>query len=314
MKSVVKEKTDARAKAGPVGRSLPFVSVVVATIGRGRLLIQTVRGLLENDYPNFEVIVVDQTPQPERDVLRFMEGDSARIRYVRRRQPGLPDARNAGVGAARGDIVLFVDDDVVVGPSLIAAHARAYADSAVGGVAGRVLPPGDTPRETEHRPARIAKVRYFGLVIRDHFDADVRTEADHVRGCNMSFLRRAITDAGGFDGRFGGSAHLEETDLAFRVRAAGYRLVFEPEASLVHLLEAAGGCRPRNPGEWFFWYGHNVCLFYRKNFPSAFFALSSAYFAARLGMSAIKNRDIHVVVWGIEGFIRGLKTYRRGAA
>ncbi len=311
MRGAVKTETCARAGSGGVGDCSPLVSVVVATIGRGRLLVQTVRGLLESDYPRLEVIVIDQTPHPQRDVLGFMEDNSARVRYIRRSKPGLPDARNAGVAAARGDVVLFVDDDVIVGPRLIAAHAGAYARTGVGGVAGRVLPPGEISGKSERRPGHIAKARLGGLVLRDHFDAGVRTEADHVRGCNMSFLKRAIIDAGGFDGRFGGSAHLEETDLAFRVRAAGYRLVFEPDADLVHLLEAAGGCRPKNPRDWFFWYGHNVCLFYRKNFPGALFVFSGAYFAARLGLSAIKNRDLRVVVWGAKGFIQGLGTYRR---
>ncbi|MBN2225023.1 MAG: glycosyltransferase family 2 protein [Deltaproteobacteria bacterium] len=290
-----------------------FVSVVVATIDRGGLLIQTVRGLLENDYPDFEVIVVDQTPRPERDVLEFMENGRARIRYIRRRQPGLPDARNAGVAAARGDVILFVDDDVIPGRRLICAHGAAYGRDGVGGVAGRILPPGNVPQKTQKRHSRIAKIKFWGLIIRDHFDADIPTGADHVRGCNMSFLKRAIDDAGGFDGRFGGSAHLEETDIALRVRAKGYRLVFEPAAVLVHLREPAGGCRPKNLQDWFFWYGHNSCLFYRKNYPASLFPLFAAWFTARLPFSAIKNRRLGVIPWALKGFIKGLDTYRRGA-
>ncbi len=202
MKRASENKKDRRARPRGAGDFLPFISVVVATIGRGRLLMQTVGGLLESDYPNFEVVVVDQTPRPDPDVLDFMEGAGARVRYMRRDNPGLPDARNAGIAAARGDVVLFVDDDVIVGPRLISAHAHAYmvdgvdGVDGVGGVAGRVLPPGDVPKEVEKRGSRIAKIRLWGLVIRDHFDADVPTGADHVRGCNMSFLKRAIVDAG----------------------------------------------------------------------------------------------------------------------
>jgi GT2 family glycosyltransferase len=309
----VNPKTSARARnIGDKDRGT-FVSVVVATIGRGRLLMRTVRGLLENDHPDFEVIVVDQTAEPEPDVQRFMEGGDTRVRYIRRRQPGLPDARNEGVAAARGDVILFVDDDVIPERGLISAHAAAYAEDGVGGVAGRVLPPGDLPGRPERRHSHIAKIRFCGLAVRDHFDADVRTAADHVRGCNMSFLRRAIDDAGGFDGRFGGSAHLEETDLALRVRARGYRLVFEPAAALVHLLEPAGGCRPKDLRNWFFWYGHNSCLFYRKNFPGFCFPILGAVFAVKLPFWAVKNRRPGVILWGAEGFITGLDTYRRGA-
>jgi GT2 family glycosyltransferase len=302
-----------RRSAAAGASAAPFVSVVVATIGRGRLLVQTVRGLLENDYPSFEVIVVDQTPEPDPDVVAFMEHNRGRVTYVRRRQPGLPDARNAGVAVARGDVIVFVDDDVIPGRRLIAGHAGAYADSGIGGVAGRVLGVGGAPKTPERRKSHIAKIRFMGLVVRDHFDADIRTRADHVRGCNMSFLRRAIDRAGGFDGRFGGSAHLEETDLALRVRAAGYRLVFEPDASLVHILEPVGGCRPKNLHDWFFWYGHNCCLLYRKDFPRLAFPLLAAVFAAKLPFSAAKNRRLAVIRWGLMGFMKGLDTYRGDA-
>ncbi len=289
----------------------PSVSVVVATIGRGPLLVQTLQGLLACGYADFEIVVVDQTPNPEPSVIRFMDQNNARIRYIRRRQPGLPDARNAGVAAARGDVILFVDDDVVPDNGLVAAHAAAYAQNGVGGVAGRVLAPGGSPEKPEDRPSHVAKIGLLGLRIRDNFDAAIETEAHHVRGCNMSFLRRAIDEAGGFDGRFGGSAHLEETDLALRVRARGYRLVFAPTAALIHLLEPAGGCRPKNLRDWFFWFGHNSCVFYRKNFPAYLFPVFVTFLIARLPYWAVRNLKPAVMYWTMEGFVRGLGTYRK---
>ncbi len=246
-----------------------------------------------------------------------MEDNRARVRYIRKEQPGLPGARNTGVAAAKGEVVLFVDDDVIPGPGLISAHARAYADggvAGVAGVAGRVLPPGGRPTTGMKSPRRIAKVKFCGLVILDHFDADARAEAHHVRGCNMSFLKRAIERAGGFDVRFGGSAHLEETDLALRVRKLGYRLVFEPDAALVHLREPVGGCRPKSLREWFFWYGHNMCLFYLKNFPKGLFPMYVLYLVAKLPLSAIKNREPRIVPWAMSGLVEGISAYRRGAA
>ena len=272
--------------------------------------MQTVEELLANNYRNFEIVVVDQTPSPSDDVERFMGQKGARVRYIKKGQPGLPGARNTGVAAARGDVILFVDDDVIPDRALVSAHARAYADDAIGGVAGRVLPVGGPPRNVQRNPGRIARVRCMGLCILDHFDSDVRTHAHHVRGCNMSFLKRAILEAGGFDVRYGGSAHLEETDLALRVREMGYRLVFEPDAALVHLLDPAGGCRPKDMRDWFFWYGHNVCLFYRKNFPKALFPLYLLSFAARLPYWAAKNRRPRVMKWGMTGFLKGVRTHR----
>jgi GT2 family glycosyltransferase len=128
----------------------------------------------------------------------------------------------------------------------------------------------------------------------------------------MSFTREALMDAGGFDGRLGGSAHLEETDLAVRVRKSGGRIVFEPKASLVHLLEPDGGCRPKNLREWFLWYGHNFSLFYLKNYPKPLFPVYALYYLLKLPFSAVKNGSIGVVPWGVAGFFRGIRTFMAG--
>lgn len=307
-----REHRDTGGTGAAPGTDAPLVSVVVATIGREALLIDTVTKLLECGYDPFEIVVVDQTPEPTDRVREFMEEQSPKVRYIHKDTPGLPEARNDGIREARGDIVLFVDDDVIADPGLIAAHAGAYNEDGVSGVAGRVLPPGGAGRGTPAGPRRVAKIGRLGLVFHDNFDADVTTPAHHVRGCNMSFKRDALIDAGGFDGRFGGSAHLEETDLAVRVRRGGGRLVFEPGASLVHLLEPEGGCRPKNLKHWFIWYGHNFALFSLKNFTRPHFLLSFLYYFVKLPLSAVKNRSIGVIPWGAVGFFRGVCTYRRG--
>jgi len=310
MKHQQHKETDAR-EATPKTDD-PLISVVVATIGRDDLLIETVTRLLECDYDPFEIVVVDQTPKPTDRVSRFMDDNNQKVRYIHKDTPGLPEARNDGIEKARGDIVVFVDDDVIADPGLIAAHSEAYTEDGIAGVAGRVLPPGGAKGKRKVSPGRVAKIGWFGLISHDNFDADVKTPAHHVRGCNMSFKRQILRDVGGFDGRFGGSAHLEETDLAMRVRRAGGRLVFEPKASLIHLLEPEGGCRPKNLKHWFGWYGHNFALFYLKNYPKPLFLFSAFCYFVKLPASAVKNGSIGVIPWGAVGFFRGVRTYRRG--
>ena len=62
----------------------------------------------------------------------------------------------------------------------------------------------------------------------------------------MSFRKEAIIKAGGFDECFGGSTHLEETDLCMRIIKEGYKIVFDPQAELIHLKDTKGGCRVEN--------------------------------------------------------------------
>jgi GT2 family glycosyltransferase len=127
----------------------------------------------------------------------------------------------------------------------------------------------------------------------------------------MSFRKEAIIKAGGFDERFGGSAHLEETDLCLRIcRKAGYKIVFDPEAELIHLKDTKGGCRAGNDKQWFYWYGHSYTLFFLKNlsrFLLPVFVISSFI---RLMLSACKRLNPMIVVWGIGGYWVGLAAYK----
>jgi GT2 family glycosyltransferase len=285
----------------------PTVSVVIPTIGRGTHLVGTVSHLLQSDHRDFEVVVVDQTKKPEAAILLYMKKNRDRVRYLRIDQVGLPNARNVGIDAAAGEIILFVDDDVIPDARLISSHAHAYTQSDIGGVAGRVIAHEGEPKRPVSSPRAIAKIGRLGLSIRDNFDATVSTAAHHAKGCNMSFRKDALQGAGGFDTRFGGTAHMEETDMAVRIRRLGYRMVFEPSASLVHLLEPTGGCRPKNMREWFYWYWHNYCLFYRKNFSRLLFLLFALYFFLKLPLSAVKWKERRVIRWGCRGFFDGRK-------
>ena len=133
---------------------------------------------------------------------------------------------------------------------------------------------------------------------------------NHVQGCNMSFRKEALIKAGGFDERFGGSAHLEETDLCLRIRRGGYKIVFDPKAELIHLKDTKGGCRAENYKQWFYWYGHNNMLFFLKNFSRSLLPVFIVSSFIRLLLSACKRGNPLIVVWGISGYRAGLADYK----
>src|SRR5258708_20069101 len=94
----------------------PFVSVVISTRDRPDRLSRCLSALLALQYPDYEVIVVDNAPSTSAtaDLIRQTYADEPRIRYVREDHPGLPSGHNRGIVEARGDIIAFTDDDVIV--------------------------------------------------------------------------------------------------------------------------------------------------------------------------------------------------------
>lgn len=238
-------------------RRCPLVSVIVPTYGRDEVLCDTLRGLLSQDYPRYEVIVVSQATAHTEGTRKFFMEHRDRIRVLRLDRPSLPNARNVGILDAQGEIILFVDDDVIPSSSLISWHVSAYSDPSVVGVAGQVLSSnGVTVSATEvGRLDRFTNATW-------NFHSSLRTYAEYANGANMSFRRDRIVDAGLFEPAFGGNAYYEDTDLSLRIQHPGEQIIFEPRASLIHLEAKRGGCgnRNRNP-RWYYWYMHNSMLF-----------------------------------------------------
>lgn len=215
----------------------PLVSIIVATYNRGEVLCQTLQMALAQDYPDFEVIVIDQSPEPPEAVRTFVQAAGERLRYMRRQIPNLPAARNAGVRMARGEIIVFIDDDVIIGPEYVAAHVARYSDPSVGGVAGLTLPPGNYDE---------------AQLIKYHFADSKESLPDgsflvkSVEGCNCSFRKGAIVDAGMFDESF--TVLWDDYDMALRVQHRGHLVIFDPRIRLVHLALKSGGCANREVG------------------------------------------------------------------
>src|SRR5882762_11172627 len=92
------------------------MSVVIPTYNRGSILADTLRMVLQQDYDDYEIIVVDQSTECSPEVEEVIATAAEKIRYLRLHVPNLPAARNAGVRAATGDIIAFIDDDVEIGP------------------------------------------------------------------------------------------------------------------------------------------------------------------------------------------------------
>ena len=251
--------------------SRPKVSLVLPTYGRDELLRHALSDLLRLDYPDYEILVVDQTPCHTPETRRYLSDIQDRIRYIRQAQPSVVAAANRGVQSARGEIALFVDDDVrIPDPEFITRHVTSYDDPAIGGVAGRVLDATD-PKEGTFDPRSADPVWGFFYTGWEH-----RTpcEVTTAPGANMSFRRELILCHGGFDEHFLGNAFRWENDFCLRLRKAGHRVVYNPSPTVHHFYASPGGndnrhLRGRDPAShvWYRSFFHNQMYFALKHIP-----------------------------------------------
>ncbi len=229
--------------------SPPLISVIVPTYQREKVLCNTIANVLQQDYPHYEVIVVDQTQQHQPETQRYLHevAQSGKIRLFTLPWASLPGARNYGVTQAQGDIILFIDDDVELPPGYLHEHSRVFIENPqVGAVAGRVFDRMKLADDPDLAIAHLPPAAMDPGIAWYHIDLVHTTEPQQVltaRGCNMSF-RRELFDHHGlrFDERFRGNAVREESDFCLQIRKTGYIIWYSPAAHLVHLGEETGGC------------------------------------------------------------------------
>jgi glycosyltransferase involved in cell wall biosynthesis/peptidoglycan/xylan/chitin deacetylase (PgdA/CDA1 family) len=210
------------------GTRRPRISVVLPTYQRRELVTAAVRALADQSFDQpFEVIVaVDGSTDGSADTLRAMSVPFP-LTVLEQPNGGAATARNLGACRARGDIVLFLDDDMEADPHLLAEHDRVHrqgADAVLGHMplhpasAGTVL--GDAVAQWSDE--RLARLSQPGAVLGLH---------DLLTG-QLSVSRQVFAAIGGFDSWFtrGGSFGNEDVDLGYRLLAGDYDVRFNPDA------------------------------------------------------------------------------------
>jgi glycosyltransferase involved in cell wall biosynthesis len=172
--------------------------------------------------------------------------DNSMLVLVRSDPPGLTRARNVGLAAGDGDLVLFVDDDVVLEPGFIAGHVAAVnAHPRAIGSAGRIRGPSDNYGSSQNRA--VGQVRPSGFVEPNFNSVESRaTLVCHTpMGANMAYRRGPMTAIYGqawFDERMPPPAFRDETLLGTELFRRGEHLVFASNAVLTHFESVLGGC------------------------------------------------------------------------
>ncbi|MBA2439808.1 MAG: glycosyltransferase, partial [Thermoleophilaceae bacterium] len=202
----------------------PRISVVVCTYNGARTLRETMQGLARLDYPDFDVIVVDDGSVDESAAIARAHG----ARVISTENRGLSAARNTGLAAATGEIVAYLDDDAYPDRHWLTYLADAYRIGDYVGVGGPNIAPGDergTAAGIGFAPGSPTHV-----LISDR-------EAEHIPGCNCSFRTDALAAVGGFDTQFRVAG--DDVDLCWRMREAGGRIGFSPPAMVWHHRRAS---------------------------------------------------------------------------
>lgn len=222
--------------------SSPRLSVVVPTCGRPALVQDCIASILASDFPDFEILVVDQAPSQSLGAeLATRFHNDPRILYRHLHPPGASRARNLGIRQARGEVIVFIDDDLEVVPGLLSAYLEALTGitPTPGVIGGKVL-----PRWLSPRPSWYPEEKEYLLGIYDRGDQLIPMPGtDLPITANCAVLREVVDRAAPFDERIGFSYARrtsmvggEDSLFALRIKHANYPLYYQPRATAFHKI------------------------------------------------------------------------------
>jgi glycosyltransferase involved in cell wall biosynthesis len=233
----------------PANEVSPPISVIICVRYPSTQLQACLNALLQIDYPNLEVIVVDNT-SPSEKAAEWV--NQLPIRYIYEENPGLGCARNRGIAEARYDIVAFIDDDMVVDRCWLAAIAQTFADPEVMAVTG-LAAPAQLTTDAQYlyeffyggmvqklQPQKIRK-DFLAINRLSHWqpvpEKDLLRMGESVGATNIAFRRSIFSKIGGFSPVLGinaASHDSNELELLHRLVTQGHTLAYDPAMVVWH--------------------------------------------------------------------------------
>jgi glycosyltransferase involved in cell wall biosynthesis len=206
----------------------PDISVVITTYNRADLLSATLQGLFAQEAAGvrYEIVVVDNNSTDNtRDVVQsFCARGGPVLRYVFEPRQGVSQGRNAGVAAARANIIAFTDDDVVPTPGWVAQIKRAFDEHKhINFLGGKILPEWQSPP-----PRWLTKDHWWPLALLDRGDEPFYVNAANplcLPTANAAFRAEVLSRIGPFAEEF---STREDHELLIRLCQAGYQGLYEP--------------------------------------------------------------------------------------
>ena len=224
-----------------------MISVVIPTRNRADLLAPALASLLKQDLApsGFEVLVIDNgSTDHTQHVIDQYKVQLTNLSDIYAPDPGLHTGRHAGMKAAKGDILVFADDDIEALPTWLSSIAVAFQDPPVAMVGGNNYPfflqtPPDWLNRMWRRPTFRGHKSISSLSVIEFTQPPREMSPYHVWGCNFAIRKEVLLQAGGFhpDGmpkeliRFRGDG---ETHVSKHVAESGLKCVFHPGASVYH--------------------------------------------------------------------------------
>jgi glycosyltransferase involved in cell wall biosynthesis len=216
------------------------MSVIICTYNRCESLERTLKSFTEISVPEgsvWELILVDNNSKDKtkKFVEEFKKDCKLNIEYIFEEKPGLSHARNQGIKQAKGEIIAFTDDDVIVDRYWLLNIQKAFNEHGVSCVGGRILPIWGIPK-----PEWLIPQLHYILALLDRGDKPFYLESPIIWGANFAVKASVFEKYGVFNIKLGRIPERlfagEETDFVARLLNGGEKVLYYPNAVVHHCI------------------------------------------------------------------------------
>lgn len=241
-------------------------SVIIPTYNRPKELLDCVQSILKQTIKPYEVIIVDDGNLLELPLKEKCEASGLKYVYIKKNKPGLTESRNVGIRSAGGEIIFFLDDDVVLFSNFIENILKVYQNDQkgiIGGVGGVIA--NHKPLTLPYRIKRIFDIVFLlsgfkeGKVLPSGFCTDFGTtgfsikkmkEVDFLSGGVCSFRKKIFQEYSFDSDKYLNYGLGEDKDFSYQV-SKKHKLIINPEAQLLHLESPKMRQDKQNKGRMF---------------------------------------------------------------
>ena len=200
----------------------PTVSVLIPAYNEESVIVQTVGGVLESDYPNLEILVIDDgSVDHTAELVRAEFGHDPRVRLLMQSNHGKPAALNHGLAEATGEISVTIDADTVVDREAVPRLVRHFANPKIGAVAGNV--------KVMNRNRWLTRWQALEYITSQNLEKrafDLLNCIPVVPGAVGAWRTDVLRSTGGFSG----DTVAEDTDLTLTIRRNGWKILYDEDA------------------------------------------------------------------------------------